>query len=70
MLIAIKSGLGLAWEALVVGRRAAVKVLSTRRQGDNVDSYFESLTPVIFTDGRSARYECELLRALEGSLQK
>jgi hypothetical protein len=65
MLGAIKSGLGLAWEALVVGGRAAERVLSNRRQGDNADPYFEPLTPVIVTDGRSARYERELLRALE-----
>ena len=64
MLGAIKSRLGLAWEALVVGGRAAWRVLSTRHQGDNVDSFFEPLTPVIVTDGRSARYRVSMLHAL------
>lgn len=34
-------------------------------QGDNVDPFFEPLTPVIVTDGRSARYEREMLHALD-----
>lgn len=67
MLGAIKNRLGLAWEALVVGGRAAWRVLSTRHQRGNVDPFFEPLTPVIVTDGRSARYERELLHALENS---
>lgn len=65
MLGAIKNRLGLAWEAVVVGGKAAWRVLSTQRQGGNVDPFFEPLTPIIVTDGRSARYERELLRALE-----
>lgn len=65
MLGAIKNRLGLVWEALVVGGKAAWTVLSTRHQGDNVEPFFEPLTPVIVTDGRSARYERELLHALE-----
>ncbi len=65
MLGASKSRLGLAWEALVFGGRAAWRVLSTRHRGNNVDPFFEPLTPVIVTDGRSARYERELLHALE-----
>lgn len=67
MLGAIKNRLGLAWEALVIGGSAAWKVLSTRHLRDNVDPFFEPLTPVIVTDGRSARYERELLHALENS---
>ena len=65
MLGAIKNRLGLAWEAVVVGGKAAWRVLSTQRQGGKVDPFFEPLTPIIVTDGRSARYERELLRALE-----
>lgn len=65
MLGAIKNRLGLAWEAVVVGGKAAWRVLSTHRKGGNVDPFFEPLTPIIVTDGRSARYERELLRALE-----
>lgn len=67
MLGAIKNRLGLAWEALVVGGKSAWVVLSTRHQEGSVDPFFEPLTPVIVTDGRSARYERELLHALENS---
>lgn len=65
MLGAIRSRLVLAWEAMMVGCKAAGRVLSSRHQQDGGDPYFEPLTPVIVTDGRSARYERELLRALE-----
>lgn len=67
MLGAIKNRLGLAWEALVVGGQSAWGVLSTRHQDGSVGPFFEPLTPVIVTDGRSARYERELLHALENS---
>jgi len=65
MLKTIRKRLILVSKALAVGGKAAGRVLSSQRQIASGGPYFEPLTPVVVTNGRSARYERELLHALE-----
>ncbi|MEK0364398.1 YobI family P-loop NTPase [Pseudomonas sp. CBC3] len=59
----ITRGASRCWWALVAGGRAARRSFKAWRSDD--DRFFEPLTPVLVEDERAARYERELLRALQ-----
>lgn len=63
MLGKIVRGASRCWWALVAGGRATRRSFTAWRSEDGL--FFEPLTPVLVEDDRAARYERELLRALQ-----
>ncbi|MCU0123535.1 hypothetical protein N8H41_06040 [Pseudomonas vlassakiae] len=63
MLGKIVRGASRCWWALVAGGRATQRSFMAWRSEDGL--FFEPLTPVLVEDDRAARYERELLRALQ-----